>query len=55
MTIAAITIVVVINASVMKLENITDLKSVAFGLVGSSPTTGTILAKVALIGRAVDL
>lgn len=31
-----------IDASVMKLANMTDLKSVGFGLVGSSPTIRTI-------------
>ena len=55
MTIAAIMIVVVINASVVKLANTTDLKSVAFGLVGSSPTTGTNFSQSSFNGRATVL
>tara|TARA_B100000214_G_C23840682_1_gene568647 strand:+ start:584 stop:736 length:153 start_codon:yes stop_codon:yes gene_type:complete len=49
-------IAVVINASVVKLANTTDLKSVArLGLSVQVRPLVPFLAKVALIGRAVDL
>lgn len=39
-------------AGVMKLVNIADLKSAAFGLTGSSPVPGTSHASVSLKARA---